>query len=352
MAKTVKNKKGYDNKRLSAFCLQVSLLLNAAIPIPEGLEIMSEDASEDWERELLKELSEETEIGTPLAAALEKSGAFPEYLIRMSNIGQQTGNLDKIMEALSVYYDKEARQAEMLKNAITYPAMLVVMLLVVLYVLFSRVMPVFKEVYNQLGSSLSPITVTAMDFGKTASLVALIAVLVLLVLFVVFYTLAKRGIRPGFVDWIMQTVWKRSKTSQSIAKRRFASVLALTLKSGLPMDQGFTLAEEVIDNADVKEKISKCTGLLNTGENYYDVLKSTGLFSSFHIQMIKVGSRSGHLDTMMEAISQDYEEQSEKALNSFVSGFEPTVVAILAVCVGLVLLSVMLPLAGLLSSIG
>lgn len=347
-----KKARGYDNERLSAFCLQVSLLLDAAIPLADGLEIMAEDAAEAWEKKLLMDLSDEAAVGTPFADALEKTGAFPHYMIRLSKIGQETGNLDRVMKALSEYYDREAKQAEALKNAVTYPAMLVLMLLVVLYVLFSRVMPVFSDVYEQLGAALSPLTKAAMRFGRTASGVALAAVLVLLVLFGVLYFLSVRGIRPGFVDYLADHIWKNSKTSQAIAKRRFASVLSMTMKSGLPVDRGFSLAEEVVENSGIREQIRKCEGLLDTGENYYDVLKSTGLFSGFHIQMIKVGSRSGHLDTMMDAIAQDYEELSEKAMDRFVSGFEPTVVAILAVCVGLVLLSVMLPLAGLLSSIG
>ena len=81
-------------------------------------------------------------------------------------------------------------------------------------------------------------------------------------------------------------------------------------------------------------------------------MKKTGLFSGFHIQMIKVGSRSGRLDTVMEEISKDYEQQADTAIDNMIARFEPTVVAVLAVSVGLILLSVMLPLVGVLSAIG
>ena len=81
-------------------------------------------------------------------------------------------------------------------------------------------------------------------------------------------------------------------------------------------------------------------------------LASTGLFSGFYIQMIKVGSRSGHLDRVMEEISGDYEEAADASIDNMIARFEPTIVAVLAVSVGLVLLSVMLPLVGVLSAIG
>ena len=87
-------------------------------------------------------------------------------------------------------------------------------------------------------------------------------------------------------------------------------------------------------------------------EGYYQSMKDTGLFSGFYIQMIKVGSRSGHLDRVMEEISGDYEEAADASIDNMIARFEPTIVAVLAVSVGLVLLSVMLPLVGVLSAIG
>lgn len=90
---------------------------------------------------------------------------------------------------------------------------------------------------------------------------------------------------------------------------------------------------------------------LELGESYYEALKETGMFSGFYIQMIKVGTRSGHLDSVMEEISNDYEEITDTAIDNMIARFEPTIVAVLAVSVGLVLLSVMLPLAGVLSAI-
>ena len=81
-------------------------------------------------------------------------------------------------------------------------------------------------------------------------------------------------------------------------------------------------------------------------------MKDTGLFSGFYVQMIKVGTSSGHLDSVMDEISQDYEEMADTAIDDMIARFEPTIVAVLAVSVGLVLLSVMLPLVGVLSAIG
>jgi type IV pilus assembly protein PilC len=137
-----------------------------------------------------------------------------------------------------------------------------------------------------------------------------------------------------------------------VAGRRFTSVLALILKSGMELEKGMLLAQELVDNPKVAEMIRECAQELELGTAYYEAMKKTGLFSGFHIQMIKVGQRSGRLDQVMEEISEDYEQQADTSIDNMIARLEPTMVAILAIVVGLILFSVMLPLAGVLAGIG
>ena len=150
----------------------------------------------------------------------------------------------------------------------------------------------------------------------------------------------------------MNFVKGRSKIALPVANRRFAAVLDLTLNSGLELEKGMDLAKELVENESVAVRIGKCSEQLQMGESYYQAMKDTGLFSGFYVQMIKVGTRSGHLDSVMDEISQDYEEMADTAIDDMIARFEPTIVAVLAISVGLVLLSVMLPLVGVLSAIG
>ena len=142
----------YSYRELSAFCLQISLLLEAAVPLDEGLSIMAEDAADKKEKDMLLYMAEGVELGDPFFKVLEDAKVFPDYVVKMAKLGQQTGTMDQMMQSLSQYYDKEYRLIQAIKNAVTYPIMMVVMLLVVLFVLFSRVMPVFNKVYEQLGA--------------------------------------------------------------------------------------------------------------------------------------------------------------------------------------------------------
>lgn len=344
--------KEYTLPELSGFCLQIALLLEAAVPLDEGLRIMAEDAPDPKERKLLTDMAEGVELGDPFFQVLEASKAFPPYVVKMAKLGQQTGTTDTMMKSLAEYYEKEYFMRRNIKNALTYPVIMVFMLLAVLFVLFAKVMPIFEAVYKQLGAQLAPAARSAIRFGGVFSGAALIAGTVLVLVYGIFFLLTKAGKRPVLADRLATWVKTKSKIGIAAANRRFTAVLALSLRSGLELEKGLDLAAELVDNPFVAGKIRICKEALKDGQSYYEAMKATGLFSGFHIQMIKTGSRSGHLDVIMEGISRDCEQQADLAIDNVITRFEPTMVAVLAVAVGIVLLSVMLPLVGVLSAIG
>ncbi len=350
MAKELK--KHYSARELSAFCLQISLLLRAAIPLDEGLSVMAEDAADEEEKKILLHMSEEVELGSPFSVVLEQVGSYPSYVIRMAKLGEETGTLDQMMASLSEYYEKEYILMKSIKNAVTYPVIMIFMLLVVLFVLFTKVMPIFESVYEQLGARLSPVSIAATRLGGIFSGVALIAGVLLAAAAFVIWLMGRGGKKIQAAQRMMDRFKRKSRIALAVANRRFTSVLALTLHSGLELEKGMELAAELVENPAVEEKIKACGEELETGTDYYSAMKNTGLFGGFHIQMIKVGVRSGRLDEVMEEISRSCVEEADTALDNMVNRLEPTMVAVLAVAVGLILLSVMLPLVGVLSAIG
>ena len=102
--------------QLSAFCLQISLLLEAAVPLDEGFSIMAEDAEDENEKKMLLYMAEGAELGDPCFKVLEDTGVFPAYVVRMAKLGQETGTLDQMMKSLSDYYEKEDRLIKTVKK--------------------------------------------------------------------------------------------------------------------------------------------------------------------------------------------------------------------------------------------
>ncbi len=348
----MKAKKRYSARELSAFCLQISILLHSAIPLDEGLSVMAEDSVWEEEKQILKQMAEEAELGVPFSKVLENTGFYPAYVIRMAKLGEETGTLDQIMESLAGYYEKEHILMKNIRNAVTYPIIMIFMLLVVLLVLFAKVMPIFEQVYQQLGAEMSPVSLAATRLGGVFCAVALVLGILLTLATVLVWLLGRKGKKLLIAERLIHWIKKRSRMALAISKRRFTAVLALTLHSGLELEKGMELAGQLVENQAVEEKIRQCAKELEDGTDYYTAMKNTGLFTGFYAQMIKVGTRSGQLDRVMDEVSKSYEDEADTAMEHMVSRFEPTVVAVLAVAVGLVLLSVMLPLVSVLSAIG
>lgn len=353
----------YTGLALSGFCMQISILLKSAVPLYEGLQVMAEDAAGTREKELLTALSDQVRKGESFSHALKEAGCFPSYVEEMSVLGERTGTLDVTMEGLAAHYEKEARLAENLRRALTYPAMMVLMLLLILFVLFVKIMPVFSGVYEQLGASIPPAAAGAIRMGGIVSGIALVAGLLLVVIVAAARLFGsgnsgrsgsspEQKSNPHLFDSWAQKLSSRSEISRMTAIRRLCGAMAVAFRCGLRLEEGFDLAAGMVEHPKVRAAVLSCRDSVAEGNSFYDAVKQAGLFTGFDLQLLRVAGRAGQLEQVLERLSDDYDERVDDALDAMVAKLEPAIVSILAVAVGLVLLSVMLPLAGILSAIG
>ena len=211
-------KKKLSNEELITFCGQMALILKSGISSLEGIYIMEDGDAQTEGKEILKEIREELEMCGMLYPAMEKTGVFPEYALHMTEIGEQTGRLDETMEALAAYYQREEETLDAVKSAVTYPVAMLGMLLMIVAVLFIKVMPVFEQVYMQLGQEMTGVARQLLNIGdwmrQSAIVLVVLAVVILIITcFVIFY----KKVRIKFISKI-QTIgfmkkiaWKRAR---------------------------------------------------------------------------------------------------------------------------------------------
>lgn len=341
----------FSKREISHFCLQISMYLDSSIPLEEGFRNMSEESLKDEDKQLYLKMAEGIEEGRPLYQVLEEVEAFPEYVIKMAKLGNSTGTLAKVMSGLADYYEKEYVLMTNVKNAFTYPVLMLCMLLVVLCFLFLKVMPVFMSVYESLGANVSETLKYSIKFGGVLSVVSLIFTVVSVAIAFTLYSSAKLGYKISFVDTLIERFKSKNTIALTIAKHRLTSVLSVGLNSGLYFEDSLDLASELVSNKLVEVGINQCKKELTDGSGYYKAMKNSGLFNGYAAQLINTGDKSGHMAKVMGELSEMYQQETDTAIDALLSRLEPTIIAILAIAVGLVLLSVMIPLAGVLASI-
>lgn len=339
-------------RELSEFAMQSALLLGAGITPESGFAVMAEDAESNKQKDMLLGMAADLELGDSLEEAMRKTGEFPDYMVEMASAGFATGTLEEVMSSLSDYYDREYRISVTIKNALTYPVIMVFMLMIVLFVITGKVMPVFESVYRQLGTELSPITRQAVFLGNIFSgcVIAAIAVLAAAAgIAVLFY---KKNRTMLWSEKFLSAINEKSSIAFAMAKRRVAAVLSLSLRSGMKLEEGIDMAGKMVSQPKVKKALENCKEELELGMNMSDALKKTELFNAMDMQFINVGNRAGKLETVFKELEIKYETMVNDAVDNFISRFEPTLVIFLALVVGMILMSVMMPLVGIIASIG
>lgn len=337
---------------LSGFCMQISILLKAAVPLEEGLQIMADDSVNRQEKEILTLLAKQIRLGTPFHQALIDTECFPEYVEGMAALAERSGLLDATMEQLALYYKKEYELSQTLRKAAVYPALMSLMLISILFILFVKVMPVFSGVYEQLGTSIPPAATAAIRLGGIVSGSALILAAVLIAAILLFKLLSKKGSRSSIASALILKLKEHSAVAERAAIRRFCDVMSVSFRCGIGLPEACRFAAGLAGHPVIARKINDCAETLSSGKGFYEAVKQAGLFPRFQLQLIRVGSRAGRLDRIMEQLGDDFERMAYDLIDHLIDRLEPTLVSILAVAVGLVLLAVMLPLAGVLSAIG
>lgn len=345
--------KVFDASYISAFCMEMYLIIRAGIPFSEGIALLREDEPEQRRRTILDQLYQRLELGEPVAAAMRAAGGFPVYVVEMVEIGQKTGHLERVFHALAGYYERMEQLQKSIRNAVTYPAVLLVMMLAVVLVLLVKVLPIFQEVFHQLGAELSPVAQILMQAGQFLGTYGL----GFLVLFVIaalagFVFLRDENRKAQAMNWLQQFS-ERWEISRLIASSRLADALTMTLSSGMDIDDSLDMAMRLVLGAAMQEKITQCKReMLLENKSFADASLNSGLFAPLYCRMLAVGFRAGSIDAVMEEVARRCAEQVDDKMEAMLNRVEPTLVIIMSVLVGLILLSVMLPLMSIMTAIG
>lgn len=345
-------KRKLSNVEIASFCDQVALILSAGITPVEGMRILLSDTKDSQGKEIISQILEHCQTGEQFSKALSATGVFPDYVVNMVSIGEESGNTDDVMRALADYYTREEVISDNLKSALRYPLIMIGMMLVVILVLITKVLPIFNQVFIQLGSEITGFSRSLMNLGNNirSYSILLIIILVIIAIPAILFTKTRKG--RQFSRNLLTRFPLTRGFYEKMASGRFASGLALTLSSGLDTYQSLDMVSELVENKQMSEKIMQCKKLIEEGSNFSEAVAKAEIFSNLYARMIAVGFRTGNVDVVMNKIAEQYETETNDRIHSIISILEPTLVILLSMIVGMVLLSVILPLMGIMSTIG
>lgn len=335
---------------LSIFCTQIAMFLRSGITLVEGLGLLIEDLDTGRLSACVKKVYKFVEDRELLSDAMKKAGGFPDYMIRMVAIGEVSGNLEDMLYSLSRYYERDQALKQRIKSAITYPIVLLLMMSAIVLLLIVQVLPMFNDILQAMGSEMPGVVKGIMAFGQFLSAYWMF-VLGGIILLVAGFMIMKRT-KGGALFWDRFKASfpiSRSVTGK-IAAERFSTAMAFLIKSNIGMESALEFAKDILGNTYMSKRIEEVEKMTAQGESVYDAVYKAGIFPRLFTRMLGIGFKTGDLDGMMQRLSEIYEQDVDATLKRLTSIIEPAFVAILSVIVGLILISVMLPLIEVMSS--
>ena len=342
-----------SNRDIAAITGPLALMLHAGISTGDALTLLSEDEPSPQRRELLSELAKQTDFGLYLSRAIEDSGQFPVYVSSLLAVGERTGRTEEALTALTNYYESRELTARRIRSSLTYPAILLALMLIVIVVLLSRVLPVFDDVYASLGGQLTGVAKGLLMLGTWLDAATpILCVLLALALggYAVF------SLHSGARTRIL-ALWQQKMGDRGISRKlndaRFAEALAMGLASGLSAEEAAELSAALLkDIPSARKRCENCRQLLLGGMNLPQALQEANMLPRSACRLLEIGLRGGSGDTAMANIAASLSDDANQSLDELVAKVEPSLVLVTSLLVGVILLSVMLPLMHIMTAIG
>lgn len=338
---------------VSIFCSNMSMLLSSGIDAEEAVGLLADDAAQNDFRDAAKAVQKLMLTGEPLLSeAMKKSGCFPSHACAMLAAGEKTGKSEQVLNSLSDFYESRDRLSRKLRSAVTYPIVLLILTASILVLLLARVLPVFTNVYRSLAGGLTSTAYTYLTVAYVVGIIALVLALGFMIFLLVCFASAKT---PGGREKLVRFISRFKRTGNAVSRlslANFTQGLHMFVASGADADTSIAAAEELVEDSATKKKIDEVRKAMKE-ENIgmAKAIYDKGLFEPLYARLFLSAVRSGQTEAMLGKLAAEFSAEADEAIDSLIDSVEPVISAFLTIAVGVVLLSTMIPLIGILGAV-
>jgi type IV pilus assembly protein PilC len=341
------------NKDIVIFTRQFSTMIDAGLPLVQGLNILAEQAENTTFKRILKEITRDVEGGATLAEALKKHPkVFDSLFVNLVAAGEVGGILDTILQRLATYIEKAEKLKSQIKGAMTYPLVVVSIAIIVIAVILIFVIPVFQEMFEGFGQALpvpTQIVVKMSDFVK-GNIHYMIGALIIFIFLFRRYRNTAKGRKQ--TDALALKLPIFGPLLKKVAVARFTRTLGTMISSGVPILDALEVVAKTSGNVVLEEVIFEVRASIAEGQTIAEPLAETDIFPGMVIQMISVGEATGALDTMLAKIADFYEDEVDTAVEALTSMLEPMLMVFLGGAIGGLMVAMYLPIFTMAGAIG
>ncbi|WP_036728593.1 type II secretion system F family protein [Peptoniphilus mikwangii] len=342
----VLKRRTFNNEDLHILLYQLYVLVNAKNTIPSAFRVLLKSYS-GKKNKILKKVYQDLLSAKPLSDALKESREFPNLVVNMIGVGENSSNMILILKNLSEYYLNKVKLDKKIRNALSYPTLLFVVTFFIVNFLMLNILPTFAEVFKNSGAELPYITQILINIStfinKNIIIIILNFLIAILLLEVFFKTYRGR--------YTLDKIKLKNKFYKTIIVKRFVNMLNYLISSKATMSNSLEIIIDSTENFVVKEHIKNAIRDLYDGISLSDSLRNTGLFSEAALSMLNIGEETSELDNILRALDDYYEHEIYFKSQKYVSLVEPIIILVLSIFVGFIVISIAMPMFDLVNRI-
>jgi type IV pilus assembly protein PilC len=339
-------------KDLAVFSRQFATMVSSGLPILRGLSILEQQADSPLLAKVIGEVRVDVEGGASLSAALARHPkVFNNLYVAMVKAGEAGGVLESVLQRISLNMEREVELRHRIRSAMMYPAVVSGFVTMILMAMLLFIVPQFKSLYGQLNGTLPVPTKILLAISDTLKHRLIFVIAVAAVLFVLArrYIATKRGRHQW--DALKLRAPVVGVLIQKTALARFSRIFGVLSSSGVPILQALDVVSETVNNSIMRDAILDVQTSVKEGETIARPLARHKVFPPMVVQMIAVGEQTGSLDSMLDKVSQFYDEEVKAAVDGLTSLIEPLLIAFVGAAVGLAVIALYLPMFNIINLI-
>lgn len=323
---------------------QLSVLLAASIPLEEALAAVAKQTQKTHIKSLMLAVRSHVLEGYSLANALKQVASFPPLYIATIAAGEKSGHLDLILNQLADYTENRFALQKKIQGAMVYPIVLMVMAVAVVIGLMSYVVPKIVKVFEQSEQALPLITQVVLAISNIITQWWWLLLGGFVLLSFAIFRFVKTHSGQEFVDRWALRLPIFARLSRGLNAARFASTLAILVRSGVPLIEALHIGAAVTTNIHIRRTIEQAANKVTEGASLSSQLEKSNYFPPMMVQMIKSGENSGELEDMLSRAASMQEAEATNFISTLLALLEPLMLVLMGVIVMIIVMAVMLPI--------
>jgi len=336
-------------KNMTIFCQQFAAILEAGVPLSQGLEIMSQQSEDKRLKEVLLDVHQKVQTGRSLTDSFkDHPSRFSDLFFSMLQSGELAGTLSTSFTRLGVNYEKDNAVSRKLKNAMIYPSVLAVVAIAVIWLMMTQIIPRFTGIFESAGASLPKITQMMINFSDFVGKNGVFILGVLLIIILIRITLKSK---KGRFEWdkLKLRLPVFGKLITKVVAARFTRTLSTLFGAGVSLTSALESTAHALGNAYVEQGVMEVAENVRQGRSLASTIDGLKIFPPMVVHMTRIGEESGSLETMLNSTAEFYDQEASDAITRMMALMEPAIILVLGGIVLFIVLSIFLPMLNMMN---